>query len=312
MRIREEKGAALFIVLIVVMILMVLSTVFVFTMAAEGKQAAVHDHSVQAYYLARSGVDVARGWLQARNFQLVPGTTYYLSGDFSAGFAESQVAGAPVTVTIAKFITPEEERIEIRATARYLDEEELVILILRRGLDLRTISERGWEEGEDFFHSGNDELEEDYWTEEAGNDNRISDTEGELWESELPVQFLPGGGNNPVFLQNGRTSRFQAPEIHFERRLDIKNGATLHLSAVLVIFREDVDLKSGAVLCLSLYKGRDIGYVYFEGEVDIHAHPPILPGLYSFNSSICLPASVAALKPLPLPEGDGWFEDVWQ
>ncbi|HAP32414.1 MAG TPA: hypothetical protein DCQ14_05100 [Firmicutes bacterium] len=305
MCLKDERGAALFVVLIVVMILMVLSTVFVFAMAAEGKQAAVHDHSVQAYYFARSGVDVARGWLQSRNFAIEPGTTYHLSGDLASGFAESQVAGAPIAVTISKFITAEGERIEIRATGRYLEEAELVILMMRRGLDLRPFSERGWVEGEDFFHSGNDELEEDPWT-EGGNDNRISDTEGELWRSELPVQFLPGGGNNPVILQSKRAARFRAPEIHFERRLDIKNGAALNLSAVLVVFREDVDLKKDAVLCLRLYAGRDIGYVYFATGAIID------PGLYSFTGSVCLPAGVAGLKPLPVPEGDGWFEDLWQ
>jgi|GEM_PF-2947796 len=313
---RDERGAALFIALIVTMILMVLSTVFVFAMSTEVKQAAAHNHRVEAYYFARSGVDVARGWLRSKKFEIEAGETYNLSGDLTTGFEENQVAGAPIAVTIVKFTAAGDERIEIRATGRYREEEELVILIMRR-LDLSLFDDREWEdgqqweEGEDFFHSGNDELEPRAWTEEAGNDNRISDTEGDLWESELPVQFKAGAAN-PVILPNEDTAHFQTPEIHFESRLDLKNDAALHLSVVLAAFHEDVDLKSDAVLRLSLYGGHHTGYVYFAEGVQVHGHPDILPGLYSFTGSISLPADFDRLKFLSPPEDVGWFEDLWQ
>ncbi|QNO16113.1 hypothetical protein HYG86_15725 [Alkalicella caledoniensis] len=59
----DNKGSSLTLVLIVLMIMAVLGSTALFAMSSEGKQAARHDHKVQAYYLARTGAEAVSEYI---------------------------------------------------------------------------------------------------------------------------------------------------------------------------------------------------------------------------------------------------------
>ena len=125
MCLKEEKGAALVFVMVIMVVLMLLSTVFLFTMSTEGKQSLTHDHKTQAYYYARSGAGAALSWLEAADYALE--RTTYLFGDLDHLQAAEARPGAPVLVTLD--LKPKQE-ITVTATGNYHDVTERVTLTL--------------------------------------------------------------------------------------------------------------------------------------------------------------------------------------
>ncbi|MEW5785519.1 MAG: hypothetical protein AB1767_10680 [Bacillota bacterium] len=100
MNIRDEKGSILVTVLIVMAVLALLSTVFIFAATTEGKQSALHDDKIQAYYYARSGVEAALEWLDPDHYQLTE--KVYLYGDLNGFlvYTAAQSGTDPIKVEI--------------------------------------------------------------------------------------------------------------------------------------------------------------------------------------------------------------------
>lgn len=84
-RLKENKGSGLMLVLIVMMLMVVLGTTALATMGTEGRQAAMHDNRTQAYYLARSGAEIAHEWLKKQDYNLDQDVN--LNGSLDQGFS---------------------------------------------------------------------------------------------------------------------------------------------------------------------------------------------------------------------------------
>ncbi len=100
MIIKEERGAALITVLLLIMLFVILSSVFVFAMTTEGIQAARYNHKTQAYYLARSGAEA----VAASIVEEIVTPDYYITnpvdGNFGNGTFEVNVTSNPNEVII--------------------------------------------------------------------------------------------------------------------------------------------------------------------------------------------------------------------
>ncbi len=130
--IRDERGAAIFIVLIVMMILFVLSAVFVFAMTTEGLHSARYDNKTQAYYIARSGAEAVSEHI-IQNYDQNQGLEAYLNSldlpdlVFEKGYIKN------IEFEIA------EDVIYIRSTGTSSEIDETVVLQLN--IDGRSISD---------------------------------------------------------------------------------------------------------------------------------------------------------------------------
>lgn len=98
MIIRNEKGSALLIMLIVLVVAMTLSTVFIFAMNNELRQSVIHDNKVQAYYYARSGAEAAYQWLYNNNFVL--DSNKYMFGDFEGLQLSNNAPGTEESIEV--------------------------------------------------------------------------------------------------------------------------------------------------------------------------------------------------------------------
>ncbi|QEK12127.1 hypothetical protein FQB35_06920 [Crassaminicella thermophila] len=63
MYIKNEKGAVLSLMLIVILFLIILGTTLVFISITEVKQVAREEKKLQAYYIAKSGADVVAAYI---------------------------------------------------------------------------------------------------------------------------------------------------------------------------------------------------------------------------------------------------------
>lgn len=67
---KEQKGSGLVLVLMVMMLMLVLGTGALATMGSEARQSSRHDNRTQAYYLARSGAEIAHELLKNRDYDI--------------------------------------------------------------------------------------------------------------------------------------------------------------------------------------------------------------------------------------------------
>ncbi|ACV63982.1 hypothetical protein Dtox_3247 [Desulfofarcimen acetoxidans DSM 771] len=125
MYIKNDKGYVLVSVLMLTIILVILSTSFYYSMSTEGNLGVNYDNNVQAYYYARSGVEVALNWLNPDTFN----ETTYLYGSLEG----LQVASTeptdnyPIKVSVSKTGT---SQIEINSNGTYQGLTKNVDLII--------------------------------------------------------------------------------------------------------------------------------------------------------------------------------------
>lgn len=80
----DDKGAAMLLVLVLIVIFAFLGGAFVFSSTFEAVQSVEYGQRRQAYYLARSGVEIAYQWVSdCSNYRFVKNEGHvYLVGDF--------------------------------------------------------------------------------------------------------------------------------------------------------------------------------------------------------------------------------------
>ena len=127
MLLREEKGSAIFVVLIAFMVLTVLGSVIVFAANTEGRQSVRQSDKKQAYYYARSGAEAASEWL-------INGGSVdekaYVYGDFLDLEVDSDNNGSGEDIDVS--IEENADKVIITSTGRYNEAEEKVILEFER------------------------------------------------------------------------------------------------------------------------------------------------------------------------------------
>jgi len=88
---KNEKGASLAIVLIVLMLMIAVTPVVVLSMTTEGKQSKQYNDSFQAYYYAKSGIEITVSLIEKYTKEyLVENTAdFYLYGSLEKGLKNS-------------------------------------------------------------------------------------------------------------------------------------------------------------------------------------------------------------------------------
>ncbi len=297
MRTKENKGFVLITALLVFTALMILVVAFISLSVNQVKQSTDFKNDRQAYYFARSGVDLAIEWLhEFDDFAFYEDDDYnkkvYVYTDMDDLKFEPQndpdldhPGDFQISGSIEKIDDEDKERIEIWMKG---NNQYPVTVILYGGgdslggsnggvpsFDTPKLSDLGIE-GEDYFSSTNNDLEPESWS----SVNQITDTGGETYESEKPIAFS-ATGNNVIQLPN-RYSVFMTPEIHFEKLLRVQDGAILKISSYLVVFHEVVELRGNLCFSLPEDSNAEVGYVIFKEGVtdDINLDS----GIYSFTT----------------------------
>ncbi|QNO16116.1 hypothetical protein HYG86_15740 [Alkalicella caledoniensis] len=139
----EEKGSGLILILIVMMLMTVLGTTALYSMGTEGKQATLHNYKTQAYYLARSGVEIGQQWLKNKEFNIAG--VVYLSGDLGGNFVEASDSSKAVNITI----TESGNIYTIKATGQHNGQKEVV------SLEIKNTSESSFPTGNNALYVSN-------------------------------------------------------------------------------------------------------------------------------------------------------------
>ena len=85
----DQKGAALIVTLLVMMVLTILGGGIIVSLGAEVKQTATHNNRIQAYYYAKSGSETVKALFETDLLKLVDETPFYLYGSIDGLVKES-------------------------------------------------------------------------------------------------------------------------------------------------------------------------------------------------------------------------------
>lgn len=137
MYIKNEKGATLPLVLMVMVVLMILGTILLFLSVTEARQVAREEKNMQAYYIARSGADAIAKHIinnkdEATNLINAPESNpvYLVNGEFESDYIEN-----PADDIVGSFvvdITQEDKKIIITSTATVDGFNKIVSLTLNK------------------------------------------------------------------------------------------------------------------------------------------------------------------------------------
>ena len=303
--------------LMIFAVLMILVLSFMGITFHEIRQSAAHENTFQAYYFARSGIDLSLEWLyQYDSFVFYNEPEYdekvfvyaSLSEDiFQVENDEQELDDLPFFVEIEGTIEKIEveveegeldERIEIKMTGHFKNNQYNLELILFSGADPFTGEDPTGDDisdlldtpklsdsDGDYTTSDDSELEPEPWS----DGNHITDTDGETYESDNNIAFQATG--DEVIQLPERESNFMAPEIHFEDSFKMNSppaGTFLRLSAAIIVFHEEVKLNGrNPNLCFSLpkdeYSTAEIGYVVFKKGVEGDHINNLEAGVYSYE-----------------------------
>ncbi|QZY56984.1 hypothetical protein [Crassaminicella profunda] len=137
MYIKNEKGAILPLVLIVMLVLVFLGTILLFLSVTESRQVAKEEKNMQAYYIARSGADAIAKYIienkdeATKLIDAPPSNPVYLvNGEFKSDYIENpedDIGGSFVVN-----ITRKDKKIVIISTATVKDFNKTVSLTLNK------------------------------------------------------------------------------------------------------------------------------------------------------------------------------------
>lgn len=318
---KQQEGYVLVTVLFLVVLLATLGAAYVVAMNFEVRSSHVHDHATQAYYYARSGVEVGLNWLfdngSIRDDFTVgnDAVTLYvvLQRDHSFSLSKTPPAQHSSRVTIESYEEGGDTVITLAGEGRFGTREEVVHRELRRsddglggGPEDGTISAEKpvGIEGEDYEDAVNI-----HWIGSSGTLNKDVDE-----ESALPIVFQDMAGYKIIRTQG--YAYFKAPELYFDADVKVNPHGDLQLTAEKTVFFGMVDMKENNTrLCFHLYPGATRGYVIFyndlvhDGEVLFSAKDGPLYLIY--EESVCLPDGREKLRPLSSSNGNEWDLGIW-
>lgn len=93
----REKGMVLPIVLIIMIVLGVLGLALIGRMSFDARAEKISEDRMQAHYLARSGLLIARNYLQQNQPDLIANSTSYIYGNLNS-------TGSPQTLSISNTV----------------------------------------------------------------------------------------------------------------------------------------------------------------------------------------------------------------
>ncbi|MBM7613982.1 hypothetical protein [Alkaliphilus hydrothermalis] len=129
MNIREEKGGGLILVIVVMAVLMILATSFLFLTTSEGKLTARYHYKIQAYHYAMSGIEFAfevlnDNFLNGSLEEGFPEESFpvYFNGSLETGLEVGQLNTSEISVEILA----DETGLLIKSTGRMGDLDEML------------------------------------------------------------------------------------------------------------------------------------------------------------------------------------------
>jgi len=301
---KNERGTALPMVLVVMIVLSLLGTALWQYSTADTMQVTADEKKMQAYYLARAGAEATAQYIRNNpdsastliNDQKTD-PVYMSDGtdDFGNGTYEVDVTGDPNNITI-----------ESTGTVTNVKQTVVIKLTLTNGIPItpsnaRSATDLGWLNGQSQVI-------------EHGTHDPVV----------FPVSYQ--AGNLQDYLKVNQDADFEASSMYFERYVQI-NSCTLTLHADEIIFRDDVELNTQghnqSTLSLDISKhgtdGTDIveiggipgtiyGKVYFVGGIEDENGTVLSPGAYYFPINSSLPADKDQY--IPFEPNDG-FNMIW-
>ena len=302
---KDERGIALPVVLMVMIVLSVLGTALWQYSTADTVQVTVDEKKMQAYYLARAGAEATAQYIRnnpssAATLINDPKTDpMYMSdgtNDYGNGTYEVDVTGDPNNV-----------KIESTGTVNDVKQTVVITLTPTGGVpttpsNARSATDLDWLNGQSHVIN-------------HGTHEPVV----------FPVSYL--AGNLQDYLKVNQDAEFEASSMYFERYVQI-NSCTLTLHADEIIFRDDVELNTQGHNYSSLYldisdhgtDGADIaelggisgttyGKVYFIGGIKYDNGTVVLsPGAYYFPINSSLPTDKDQYKHF---EPSGGFNMTW-
>lgn len=234
-----NKGSALLYTLLLMAIIIAFSGPLITTLYTEMRASFYHKDRAQAYYYARTGAEMALGFVNSDLSEIL-----YIYGDLESQSSNSFAVGATVDgdYPIIASIEKKEDRIEIRSQGRaqrIMERVEITIPFLlslpetEDPIELFPVDTDDW-------RAGTDEEGGTGWVEVlGGGKGRIrSDNSPYPGDPKECAVIFPDGIT--VEHQEGQQEfSFYAPYLLFENTpisLEIKSGNTLHLYSQFLLF----------------------------------------------------------------------------
>lgn len=286
MIIKENKGNAIFMVLIVMAILTVLGSVIAFSAATEGRQTVRRYEKEQAYYYARSGVETAYKYLLKieENGDLADFLEAYEDNSvfFSGGFMSLDNENNSDKEVHVEIHVDDEKNIAISSTGTYGSAEA------KDGITLHLLNPAS-----DFpfpvppiddaekADPAKDEVYNEHpftnvtWT-NPQTGIRKTEHGGDLYVFDSDKEELKFTGGSANEMGTGDKSSFQVKNMYYLTDLFIKRGAILTFYSELSVFYDEVKLETHGQhdtgsLCFGRYdydnENEEKHIVYFAEDV---------------------------------------------
>ncbi|MEW5922009.1 MAG: pilus assembly PilX N-terminal domain-containing protein [Bacillota bacterium] len=303
---KNEKGLALPLVLIVMLILTLLGTALWHYSTSEAMQVSQYEKRLQAHYLARSGAESLAAWIND-HIAAQPEKV-------AALLAKSSLPVSLGNGTFAVSLEGTLNHITVKATGKVGNVEETVTIILN--FTSSALPDPGnvasiFPEDFDFengWKSGTDQVGGTGWVKSStghikGGNNASSPEDPVIFPEEIAVEHQ----------ENQITYDFFAYYMLFEntsKSLYIKNGNTLRLHADILVFMGPVELRQAggnyAELSLHVHPGYGVeidgqlyGKVFFYGDVINNSGYVIIPrGAYYYRDNTIIRSTPAVIPPL--------------